>query len=117
MTPALTLQVYAQPFITTGDYDNWREAADPRASDYDARYRPYGAGSDPDAFNVKQFRSNTVLRWEYRPGSTLYAVWAQGRYQDDLDRGTFDVGRDARNLFGAHPDNTFLIKASYWFSL
>ena len=117
MTPALTLQVYAQPFITTGDFENWREAADPRARSYDARFRPYTAGGDPGAFNVKQFRSNTVLRWEYRPGSTLYAVWAQGRYQDHLDPGSFDVGRDGRNLFMAHPDNTFLIKASYWFSL
>ena len=117
MTPALTLQVYGQPFITTGDYENWREAADPRARRYEQRFRPYGGGSDPGAFNVKQFRSNTVLRWEYRPGSTLYAVWAQGRFQDHLDRGTFDLDRDARNLFGAHPDNTFLIKASYWFSL
>jgi hypothetical protein len=117
MTPALTLQVYAQPFITTGDFENWREAADPRARTYDARFRPYTAGGDPGAFNAKQFRSNTVLRWEYRPGSTLYAVWAQGRSQDHLDPGSFDLRRDSRNLFSAHPDNTFLIKASYWLSL
>ena len=117
MTPALTLQVYAQPFITTGNYENWREAADPRSANYDERFRPYAVGSSPRPFNVKQFRSNTVLRWEYRPGSTIYAVWAQGRYQDHLDPGSFELDRDARNLFGAHPDNTFLIKASYWFSL
>ena len=116
MTPNLTLQVYAQPFITSGDYERWSEAADPRARNYDDRFRPYTAGGDPGAFNAKQFRSNTVLRWEYRPGSTLYAVWAQGRSQDNLDPGTFDLGRDSRNLFSAHPDNTFLIKASYWFS-
>jgi len=117
MTPSLTLQLYAQPFITTGDFENWSEAAAPRSRDYTARFRPYGAGADPGAFNAKQFRSNTVLRWEYRPGSTLYAVWAQGRSQDHLDPGTFELGRDSRNLFSAHPDNTFLIKASYWFSL
>ena len=116
MTPSLTLQVYAQPFITSGRYDDWREAAEPRARHYEDRFRPYGDGSTPDAFNAKQFRSNTVLRWEYRPGSTLYAVWAQGRYQDDLDPGTFELRRDGRNLFSAHPDNTFLLKASYWFS-
>ena len=117
MTPSLTLQVYAQPFVTTGNYTNWREATESRARDYDERFRPYGSGAAPDAFNVKQFRSNTVLRWEYRPGSTLYAVWAQGRHQDDLDPGTFELRRDGRNLFSAHPDKTFLIKASYWFSL
>jgi hypothetical protein len=117
MTPALTLQVYAQPFITTGDYSEWREVADPRASAYDARFRPYTAAGDPGAFNAKQFRSNTVLRWEYRPGSTLYIVWAQGRQQDDRDLGTFELGRDSRNLFSARPSNTFLVKASYWLSL
>jgi hypothetical protein len=54
-----------------------------------------------------------VLRWEYRPGSTLYFAWAHGRQGFDLDP-TFDVGRDLRDL--AHDDhrNRLLIKASYW---
>ena len=66
---------------------------------------------------MKQFRSNTVLRWEYRPGSVLFFVWQQGRGQFDRDPGSFDIGRDFGNLFKARSDNTLLIKGSYWFSL
>jgi hypothetical protein len=40
-----------------------------------------------------------------------------GRQQDGIDEGTFAFRRDYRNLFRSHPMNTFLIKASYWFSL
>jgi hypothetical protein len=116
-TPNLTLQLYAQPFISSGAYSNWRELNQPRAVSYDARFKPYTAGGDPGGFNYKQFRSNTVVRWEYRPGSTLFVVWQQGRTQDDIDPGTFDFSRDYRNLFSAHPDNTLLVKASYWLSL
>jgi hypothetical protein len=115
-TPRLTLQVYASPFMTSGSYTNWRELNDPRAARYDDRFKPFLLEGDPVGFNFKQFRSNTVLRWEYRPGSTLFLVWAQGRTQDGLDVGTFDVRRDARNLFGERPDNTFLLKTSYWFN-
>ena len=113
-TPTLSLQLYASPFITSGRYSNWRELANPRADEYRDRYKAYTAQGDPGGFNFKQFRSNTVVRWEYRPGSTLFVVWAQGRTEDGVDRGTFDVSRDANNLFRVRPDNTFLIKSSYW---
>ncbi|MGQ0767545.1 MAG: DUF5916 domain-containing protein [Gemmatimonadota bacterium] len=118
-SPTLSMQFYAQPFTTGGDYTDWRRVRDPRSSDYRQQFEPYGGGegTDPDGFNFKQFRSNAVLRWEYRPGSTLFLVWQQGRTQDHLDRGTFQARRDIRNLFDAHPDNTLLIKASYWFAL
>ena len=55
-----------------------------------------------------------MLRWEYRPASTLFLVWTQGRFQDDRDEGTFNARRDYKNLFGARPDNTFLMKVAYW---
>ena len=73
MSPTLTFQVYAQPFVSKGTYTDLRELDQPRAADYDARYQPYTA-TDPEGFNAKQFRSNVVLRWEYRPGSTLFLV-------------------------------------------
>jgi len=116
-SPTLSLQVYAQPFVTGGAYSNWREVQAPRARAYAERFRPFTQEGDPGGFNFKQFRSNTVLRWEYRPGSTLFFVWAQGRLQDGEDAGSFRFGRDYRNLFSAHPENTFLVKASYWFSM
>lgn len=114
-SPTLSLQVYMQPFMTTGQYTNWRELADPRATRYDDRYKPY-LGGDPGGFDVKQLRSNSVLRWEYRPGSTLFFVWQQGReYSSDQPR-EFRFRQDIRELFSLHPNNTFLVKASYWFN-
>ncbi|ODT00760.1 MAG: hypothetical protein ABS52_17920 [Gemmatimonadetes bacterium SCN 70-22] len=113
-SPTLSFQLYAQPFVSTGTFRNWREVADPRAGRYEDRYRPYGGQANPDGFSYKQFNSNAVVRWEYRPGSTLFLVWQQGRLQSDANRGAFDFSRDYRDLFRAHPDNTLLVKVAYW---
>ena len=115
MSPTLTFQLYVQPFVTKGDYTNLRELDQPRAGDYDARYKPYLAISDPGGFNVKQFRSNAVVRWEYRPGSAVYLVWQQGRENSEPELGGRSFRGDFQELFRAHPNNTFLIKMSYWF--
>jgi hypothetical protein len=115
-TPNLSLQLYANPFISTGEFSDWRELDAPRAEAYADRYRPYTAGGDPGGFKSMQFRSNSVLRWEYRPGSTIFLVWTQGRSGSVNEASRFNLGRDANDLFGLHPDNTFLIKASYWFN-
>lgn len=115
-TPNLSLQLYMQPFITSGEFASWRQLSTPTASVYAARYAPYGSGAVPSGFNFRQFNSNAVVRWEYRPGSTLFFVWQQGRLNSDAT-GEFRVARDYRDLFRAHPDNTLLIKASYWFNL
>jgi hypothetical protein len=116
-SPTLTVQLYAEPFVSKGTYSNVRElSSTPRAASRDARFVPYdttGTGAIP-GFNFKQFRSNLVVRWEYRPGSTLYAVWTQGRGAFDTAEGTDNFRGDVSNLFRLHPDNTFLIKASYW---
>jgi hypothetical protein len=112
--PTMSLQLYAEPFVTAGRFTDVREIAAPRARSYDARFRPY-AGAVPDAeFNEKSFHSSVVARWEYRPGSTLFVVWTQGRDQSDRDVGSFDATRDYRNLFAARPQNVFLVKAAYW---
>jgi hypothetical protein len=112
--PTLTFQFYGEPFVTTGEYSNLRElSATPRAESYDERFRATTVSSVA-GFNVKQFRSNAVIRWEYQPGSTLYLVWQQARDESWRDLGTFDAERDYRNLFRARPDNTLLMKVSYW---
>jgi hypothetical protein len=115
-TPTLSLQLYAEPFVTTGEFSNVRELNAPRSADYENRFKPYALGEDPGGFNSKQFHSNMVVRWEYRPGSALFFVWSQGREQDDRNPGSFLPVRDYRDLFGSHPDNTLAIKASYWLS-
>ncbi len=116
-SPTLSLQVYAQPFTTGGEYSDWRRVRDHSERDYAAQYEPFRPGSTPRGFNFKQFRSNTVMRWEYRPGSALFLVWQQGRTQDDQDPSQFNARKDFRTLFDAHPNNTLLIKASYWFAM
>lgn len=118
MTPRLSLQVYAQPFITTGHWTRWRELGNAKADRYNDRFKPFAPTTDTlGDFNYKQFRSNTVLRWEYRPGSTLFLVWSQGREQSDRDLGVFNSRQDVTSLFATQPNNTFLVKASYWFSM
>ena len=113
-SPNLTVQAYAQPFVSKGRNSNVRElSAAPRAKGYGNRYQPW-AGYTPGDFNFKFFNSNVVVRWEYRPGSTLFLVWSQGREQFDPTMGTQGFRRDFGKLFDAYPRNTFLIKASYW---
>ena len=77
---------------------------------------PY-AGSvaeNPGGFNFKQFRSNVVFRWEYRPGSTLFLVWSQGRQDQLSQQGGNSFGGDFSDLFGRRADDVFLVKMSYW---
>lgn len=136
-SPTLSLQVYGQPFVASGAYQDFTEVADPSATAYDARFTAFttdqiafdaAAGrynvdldrdgsadfgfGNPD-FNFKQFRSNVVLRWEYNPGSTIFVVWSSGRTGFSND-GTFSLGRDLRDLFRTDGTNTFLVKVSYW---
>jgi hypothetical protein len=119
MTRDLTLELYGQPFVSTGVYSDFREvSAAPDADSYDARFQPF----DPPATKDRQFKvaaliTNSVLRWEYRPGSTLFVVWQHGRAgpgPNDTFRQPWT--RDYRELFDLHPENTFLVKLAYWLS-
>jgi uncharacterized protein DUF5916 len=114
----MSLQVYAQPFISKGTFSNVRElSSNPRAADYASRYQAYGDTAytnNVGGFNFKQFRSNVVFRWEYRPGSTLFVVWSQGRRGFNGLEGTRGFGGDLNDLFNLRADNSFLVKLSYW---
>lgn len=112
ITPALTIQLYAEPFVSAGDYSNFKQLVDGRATTYQARYAPYAYATNPD-FNYRSFRTTNVLRWEYKPGSTLFVVWQQGR-EDTLPRGTFNFSRDFGGVFDAPARNVFLVKLAYW---
>jgi len=117
-TPNLSLQTYAQPFVSKGTYSNVRQVSStPRADKYDDRYAPYNnpsVTSNPGGFNFKAVQSNVVLRWEYNPGSTLFVVWNQGRQGFNNIEGNRDFNGDIRDLFRLHPANTFMVKLSYW---
>jgi hypothetical protein len=118
MTPNLSLQLYAEPFVSGGDYAGFKEQVDGRNPDYSRRFSPLAAAyafdlvGDPN-FNVKSFRTTNVLRWEYKPGSTLFIVWQQAR-ENDAVPGDFRFGRDLRDIFRSAPRNVFLVKLAYW---
>lgn len=139
-TPTLTLQLFAQPFLASGHYSRFKEFARPRSGsmilygrdngstltaepdpDNGTSYLvdPDGAGpaasfviDNPD-FNVRSLRGTAVMRWEYRPGSTLFFVWTQQREGFDTF-GDFNFSRDRGALFRDRPTNVFQIKATYW---
>lgn len=134
-SPTLSLQLFAQPLLSAGQYDRFKQLDRPKAyeytvfgeegSTYDAATRtadpdgPAGPAAplalgNPD-FNFKSLRGTAVLRWEYRPGSTLYLVWTQARSHID-DQGRLHVGDNLGTLFGARPDNIFMVKFTYWLS-
>ncbi len=138
ITPDLTLQYYAQPFITRPLYQNFAYVTDPLNATFDNRFHRFASNeirfennkylvdenydgktdysfSKPD-FNFVQFRSNLVLRWEYIAGSELFLVWSQGSTPDvanDLDtplsKSLFD------NAFGQQARNIWLVKMTYRF--
>jgi hypothetical protein len=114
ITPTLSVESYLQPFVATGEFVNWRALADGRSHDAATRFRPYTERGAPTGFRVGQLRTNNVVRWEYRPGSTLFFVWSQGRDAGDDGAAGYDVGRAYSQIFSRRPDNVFLVKASYW---
>jgi len=75
--------------------------------DFDYNFR------NPD-FNYQQFRSNLVLRWEYKPGSLLYLVWSQDKTNYSSD-GTFNLTDNFKDMFKVSALDVFLIKISYRF--
>jgi hypothetical protein len=108
-TPALSLQTYVQPLISSVDFGDAIQLVRPNSFDFE----PY-SGAVPDLdFNLRSLRGNAVLRWEWRPGSTIYVAWQQSR-ENMADVGNFSFGRDRRALFATRPDNIFLVKVDYW---
>lgn len=136
ITPDLTIQFWGQPFIATGAYDEFKRITNSKADELSNRYALYSSGQisydaengvyniyessndDPDYsfdnpdFNVKEFLSNLVVRWEYRPGSMIYLVWSQNRGSYE-NMGKFDFNNDINDLFDQKPHNVFLVKFSY----
>jgi hypothetical protein len=141
LSPNLTFQYWGQPFIATGKYYNYKFITSPMADIYTDRFSTYTPGQinltgstyyidenidgnidydfDRKDFNVQEFLSNLVVRWEYNPGSTVYLVWSQTRSSDN-DSGQLDFFNNMGDLFTADeakPHNVFLIKFSYRFGL
>jgi hypothetical protein len=115
LTPALSVQTYAEPFVSAGEYTQYKELVHARAPVYADRYQPYDFAGNAD-FNIRSFRTTNVLRWEYKPGSSLFVVWQQGRSAFG-ETGDFRFGRDFSGIFSAPANNVLLVKLSYWLNL
>lgn len=135
-TPTLSLQVYAQPFVSAGRFAEFKELRRPSTSEYGVygatqgtiattssgySVDPDGAGAAPSFqisnpnFNVRSLRGNAVLRWQYRPGSALFVVWQQQR-AGSAAVGDFDLRRDVGAIFREPVTNVVLVKVTYWLS-
>ena len=129
----LTLQLYAQPFLSSGEYRALGEVTDARGRTLGDRVRRFApdaidhpgddvleartpAGAlrfDRPDYSFAELNANAVLRWEYRPGSALFVVWSQGRSHDGA-AAPFDMGSQTRDLFAAPATNVVLVKVSHW---
>jgi len=130
-SPTLSLQLFAQTLIGSGDYLKYKQLAAAETYDF-IDLTPTRVGDDLSVdfdndgtadytfndrdFNVRSLIGNAVLRWEYRPGSTVFLVWQRAQSHSE-ELGDFDFGRDARDLFGAPADDRFILKVNYWLGL
>jgi hypothetical protein len=135
LTPALSLQLFVQPLVSSGRYANYRELARPGSYDFLA----YGSGgstldlehgsADPDGsgpaaaidighrdFTYRTVRGNAVLRWEYVPGSTFYLVWTQDRTGFDPG-GDFHLGPSLSELGRTPANNIVMVKVAHHFEI
>jgi hypothetical protein len=138
LLPELTVQYYGSPFISTGRFTDYKAVTDGLAQANPDRFHLYEPGeiayrSDANTYQVteaaggatysfanadfsfRQFRSNLVVRWEWKPGSNLYLVWSQGR-TGSVPRWDPSFGANWDAMWQARPDNIFLVKLSYWFA-
>jgi hypothetical protein len=138
ITPELTLQYYGQPFITRPLYKDFAYVSDPLADKYDDRFRSFSANEisfangvysvDENAdgvtdysfrrpdFNFVQFRSNLIMRWEYKAGSEIYLVWAQGNTPDVGSELSSPLSESLwNNAFADQSRNSLLLKVTYRF--
>ena len=133
-TPDLTLETYVEPFAASGRFHSFGELRAPRRRDLlvygtdgtTIVRNPDGThtvteGSetfdiDNEDFNERSYRSNVVLRWEWRLGSTLYLISQQNR---SAQLSFAPAG--PRDLFDAlqlrSGEHVLAIKISYWTAL
>lgn len=139
ITPDLTVQYYGQPYINRPVYNHFAYVSNPLARKYNDRFYIFTEKeiteangeylvdeqhngttdytfSKPD-FNFVQFRSNLVVRWEYKHGSEIYLVWSQDNTPDASANIDMPVTKSLfRDAFGnSQARNIFLMKWTYRF--
>jgi hypothetical protein len=136
LTPELSVQYYAQPFLFGGQFSDYKVITNPGARDYaqrfacfdqkqiyySAEYEAYLIDENKDGevdygfykpdFHSLQFKSNLVLRWEYKTGSSLYLVWSQGKNVVAAD-GAMYPDAYLHELWNAETSNDLMLKVSW----
>ncbi len=134
VNPRLRFELYVEPFQASIRYSDPGRALGAR-SDIVRRYADMGVvtreegtwtlpettpSGDPlqvrrDDFEFGSWRSNVVVRWDWRLGSSFYFIWQQ-------DRGKFratespDRVPDPFDALSIAGDNLVALKLSYWFT-
>jgi hypothetical protein len=136
LTPEFSVQYYGSPFVSRGAYSDYKRITDPESKNFDERFvslpnliqsgNTFGFDENNDIipdyfiqnpnFNFFEFRSILVAKWEYRLGSFIYLVWSSSRTGSNSDSNA-SLGDSYKYLGNVFPNNIFLIKLSYWFSL
>ena len=133
-TPTLSLQLYAEPFVSIGRYAGYRRVLDAAAHTQASQFEDLppnqvsisgdqlsadldGDGAsdihaDRPDFTVVSLQANVVARWEFHPGSTLFLVWQHQR-NDDAVRSDLGVEAGWRMIGRAAAENTLQVKVSY----
>jgi len=137
ISPDFTIQYYGAPFISSGLYSDYKKITDAKNSTYENRFHLFNENEinyldenetfkiselgsvtnyyfDTPNFNYRQFRSNLVLRWEYKPGSLLYLVWSQDK-TDNSSNGEFNFKENIKDMFKVSALDVILLKVSYRF--
>lgn len=140
VTPNLTLEFWGQPFVASQEYSDFKKVIEPNAERYSNRFETLSSNeivfneeensfevfeTNGEAFDYEfenpnenrvDFRSNLVMRWEYVPGSTFFAVWSSnGSYVNQSENNGF--GQLRSQLGKLRGVNTFLFKYTYRFIL
>lgn len=136
ITPELSIQYYGSPFVTIGKYSNFKRVTNSRSENYNDRFSKFTNSvlngeeyklfensnsvvdytiNNPD-FNFCQFRSNLVAKWEYKPGSSIYLVWSNEQ-TEYATPGVNNLLTAYSQIKKTYPNNLFLFKLNYWFSI
>ena len=134
-SPYVSLQLFLQPFASAGRFLRYKEFTTPRRFAFDVYGVDRGTVTrdgtdvtiDPDGagaaaaftfgerdYTARELRGNAVLRWELRPGSTVFFVWQQQREGFVAGDADLDVGSQLGALAGAPSRNVFLVKLAWW---
>jgi hypothetical protein len=106
----LSCQLSAEGLISGLDYRNYRPYLGHN------QYGPVQTDYNYD-FNWGALNSTFLIRWEYRPGSTIFVVWTRAKSDWDPNKNDLDFSRDFRRFFSTGSENLFLVKASYWLNI